>query len=120
MLMITNNNNKHILSIMDVFTFIKLYFCKSTKVKQIIQCLNTYSLKIEKPQNCSLDNATYFRNEKFRTFVNNHKINLKFISVYHHEANFAKNYIYTRGYEISYNLVKGNRKIFNCIDWIVT
>lgn len=86
--------NKHIFVILDIFSkFISIYACKRTNTKTVKRLLENYFINIGKPQNCILDNATYFNNEILKKFCRNNQINLKFTSIRHPAANPTERYI---------------------------
>ena len=49
-------------------TYIKLYPCKKSNEKTVERWLTDYINTIGKPQNIIVGNATYFQNEKFKTY----------------------------------------------------
>lgn len=93
-LIISNNNKKFVLVMVDVFTkFIKLFACKRTNFVEIKDCLVKYISEVGKPSKLILDNATYFQSERFRKFCNNKGIQLNFTSIRHPESNPAERYV---------------------------
>lgn len=90
----TNNGNKHILVVLDIFSkFMKLYPCKRTNFYEIRRQLCTYFDEIGTPKKCILDNATYFQSVRFLNFCERNGVDLNFTSIRHPSANPAERYI---------------------------
>ena len=69
----TINNNKHVLSVADVFTkFIRLYTCKTTKTEETVKHLEEYFRAYSVPKRVITDRGTTFTSKEFSDFVNNH------------------------------------------------
>ncbi|KAJ8946978.1 hypothetical protein NQ317_003913, partial [Molorchus minor] len=86
--------NKNIFIIIDIFSkFIKTYPCKRTNVKTVKTCLQQFIDEFGKPQVCILDNATYFKSQRFKNFTNERNIKLNFISIRHPNSNPTERYI---------------------------
>lgn len=90
----SNEENKHLLVIVDIYTkYIKLYPCKRTNTKTLKSLLNKYIQEFGQPETCILDNATYFNNDNFKTFLMTNSIVPHFTSIRHPSANPAERYI---------------------------
>lgn len=90
----SNEENKHLLVIVDIYTkYIKLYPCKRTNTKTLKSLLNKYIQEFGQPETWLLDNATYFNNDNFKTFLMTNSIVPHFTSIRHPSANPAERYI---------------------------
>ena len=88
------SDNQHILVIVDVFTkYVRLYPCKKTNERTVERCITEYANTIGKPQNIIVDNATYFQNDKFRSFCGKNGIKIRYTSIRNPKANPAERYI---------------------------
>lgn len=90
----SNNGNKFILAIVDLFSkLIKTYPCKRTTVDNIKHCLENYFQEIGKPKHIIMDNATYFQNNRFKKYCKQNNIMINIISIRHPQSNPSERYI---------------------------
>lgn len=90
----TERDKRYIFVVLDYFSkYIKLYATKTTKVYEIKQKLNSYITEVGKPKICILDNATYFNNNRFKSYCNQNDIKLNFTSIRHPQSNPVERYI---------------------------
>ncbi|XP_072384517.1 uncharacterized protein [Diabrotica undecimpunctata] len=93
-LIMTTQRNKHILVMVDIFSkYVKLYPCRTTKGVKILRKIDEFIGTVGRPDNILLDNATYFRNERFKGELRERGVNTKFISIRHPQSNPSKRFI---------------------------
>lgn len=89
-----DKNNRNILIILDNFSkFIKLYPTKRTNTRIVQECLRNYFTELGIPEICIMDNATYFNNERIKTWLKKNNVNPVYTSVRHPCANPSERYI---------------------------
>jgi hypothetical protein len=90
----TTQRNKHILVMVDLFSkYVKLYACRTTKGIEILRKIDNFIETVGRPDNILLDNATYFRNERFKRELRERGIDTKFISIRHPQSNPSERFI---------------------------
>lgn len=92
-LVTSTNKNRHILVIVDLFSkFVKAYPCQKCDTNTTILLINKYYREIGKPRKILTDNATYFNNDRFKSFCHENNINLNFTSIRHPQGNPVERY----------------------------
>lgn len=88
------NNNKHILVILDIFSkFIKLYPTSKTNTIKVKECFTQYFIEIGIPEQCIMDNATYFNNDRLKTWLQRSNVQPVYTSIRHPSSNPSERYI---------------------------
>lgn len=74
-LITTERRKKVILVIVDLF------ICKRANVNEVKRYLESYFIEVDKPKRMFTDNATYFRNNRFKSFCKKNIILTKDIPI---------------------------------------
>ena len=93
-LITSQNGFKNMLIITDIFSkYTIIYTTKHCNTKTTMALMRDYINKVGKPHKVLVDNATYFSNDHFKTFLNKMGIKLIFTSIRHPNANPTERYI---------------------------
>lgn len=86
--------SRHIFLIVDIFSkYVRIYPCRKTNTKTVIHLLNRYVQEEGQYDECILDNATYFRNDRIQNYFRQRQTRLHYTSIRHPQANPAERYV---------------------------
>ncbi|XP_072389539.1 uncharacterized protein [Diabrotica undecimpunctata] len=90
----TTQRNKHILAMVDIFSkYVKLYTCRTTKGEEIMRKIDNFIATVGTPRKILLDNATYFRSDRFKRQLQDRGIGTNFDSIRHPKSNPSERFI---------------------------
>lgn len=93
-LITSQNGFKNMLIVTDIFSkYTKIYKTKRCNTKTTIAIMKDFINGVGKPRKVLVDNATYFSNDRFKTFLNTIGIEVIFTSIRHPNANPAERYV---------------------------